>query len=159
MRGILVFTQSGDASTSKKTCCSFHTAGTSNARRRTSEGWRLRGAASLARQSRPQPFQGTAMASRGYCWGCHLHLPPKAVGYEQGSGRNGEANCEGEECVPGGPGSEGYRAKASPARREAKRRRAQRRGDAHNEGAARTTNGRTAKRFLGPLRRRCEDPQ
>ena len=73
----------------------FQIAGTPDGRTRTFEGWRLERVASLARESGSQLLRGIAVAPRGYCWGRHLRLSPKAVNCEQGSGRNGEANCEG----------------------------------------------------------------
>ena len=88
------------------------------------------------------------MASRGYCWGRHLLLTPKAFGYEQGGG---EATCEGEEGALEGLGAKCD--KRRPMLPEEKQR-----GGVRSEGATRLAKGRTARRLQEPLRRRSEDP-
>ena len=83
-RGICVFMQSGDSSTSTKNKNKkqkhelffisqkglrdfFSNCRNPKRSQAWFEGWRLEGAASLARQSRPQTLQGTAVAPKGYC--------------------------------------------------------------------------------------------
>ena len=87
------------------------------------------------------------MASRGYCWGRHLLLTPKAFGYEQGGG---EATCEGEEGALEGLGAKCD--KRRPMLPEEKQR-----GGVRSEGTVRVPKGPTTKRLRGPLHLSSED--
>ena len=112
----------------KNPCCSFDIVGTSNARRRMSEGWRFGGK------------------------GRHLQARKRKKWQRELQRRRGRARR---------PWSEGYRAKAGPARREAKRRRVQRRvrrsGSESLFDAAKTLDGEGTQTEIAPLSEICTE--